>query len=202
MSARSALHGTLTLIFGFAILAPAWADTELAREFERAANSAADPDNSHSFAIEGCTFRHKHVNFVFCPKQSETHESNRIIRTIVDLNEIGTISAKDVQGHFMLRFEADMPQPGPLWILADRLKNSDEGQFDRYVAATAAMRKDIALNSKETFTNCDGIEKPISGITAFTILLPHAPEGWHRLADMARECRAGKGLTFQDGHTP
>lgn len=197
----------LTLVFGFAIplyaLQASAQQFSLSKSFERAdrlsEGEAAKKDNEISYNFKNCTLERTLVNVGYCEKLGEG-DRDRIIKTVINLEEVSEIQAKEHRGYFMLTFQFDFNKPGILSLLIDRALNGAEGSSQRHFERHLEAIEDIDLTSGMTFTRCDGTTGPKSNDTHSSFFFRKAPDNWHRIADIARECRSPRGFAFLNAY--
>lgn len=177
---------------------PAFAnELSLAEAFVKADIPQTEAQSKKSYNVEGCVFQITLVNLNYCTITGKG-DGDRVIIRSVDLQEVESISAGEYRGKFHISFDVDFGGPGTAFILIDRVLNGAEGAIDRLAERNPAALKAADINSGVSYSNCNGTPPELQKRTRISVFTDSEPEGWRRLLDIARECRAPKQLKFSD----
>lgn len=161
----------------------------------------ADSDNESPanifYNIDGCVFQRIIVNLKYCEFMGQG-EGDRTVIQHIDLREVKEIEVGEFQGNFRVSFELDYVRPGLPFILMDRVLNGEEGTIERFMERESAALEVAELTSGTTFSSCDGSLPAKDKSSSLSVFTEVEPEGWVRLVDLARECRAPEHLTFSE----
>lgn len=150
-----------------------------------------------SYNLNGCILERVIVNPNYCEKFGEGDRS-RTITSLISLDEVVEINAKEHRGDFMLVFDFEYEKPGRWSHIQDIFSNGFKGFYERAFIRGLEAIENISLKSGIISTKCDGTYWPKESSTHAALIFERPPEGWRRVVQVARKCRGSRDFTFAD----
>ncbi len=170
-------------------------ELSLVEAFQQADRPTPQATSRISYELDDCIFQRTIVNLGYCQLVGQG-EGDRTIITYIDLREVEAISTSEVRGNFVMSFQLDFGGPGSLFVWTDRFLNGSEGAFERYSERRSTALNEAELNSVLSFSRCEDASSGLQKDPQLAIVTDTEPEGWQRLIDLAKECRATNPFEF------